>query len=98
MLESKGTELEGRFIRAYSELLDLLSSDKLACEEIEGALPPLPADIQALRDLDQSQETAFYSNEREVPNENNHGEENDEAAALEAAMLARALELSLQEG
>eukprot|EP00581_Thalassiosira_minuscula_P007282 CAMPEP_0183709898 /NCGR_PEP_ID=MMETSP0737-20130205/5843_1 /TAXON_ID=385413 /ORGANISM="Thalassiosira miniscula, Strain CCMP1093" /LENGTH=1734 /DNA_ID=CAMNT_0025938115 /DNA_START=280 /DNA_END=5484 /DNA_ORIENTATION=- len=69
-LESMGTDLHGRFVKAYSELLVLLSSDKLACEDWEladaggsifGALPPLSDDLLALQRLDHSLHNDFIS-------------------------------------
>ena len=109
-LEARGTELQGRFERAYSELIVLLSGDKLACceewEEAEaggsmfGTLSPLTDDLQTLQRLDQSLHRTFES-ELQM---NNSGEDQehgvndvdeDEEEELNAVMLARALELSL---
>ena len=101
-LESRGTELHGRFEKAYSELLGLLS-DKMECEDWEveeaggkhmfGALPPLSDDVQAIRRLDQRHDSAFHPIEPvvEVNNEYDGGGYDSDAEDL---MLAHALELS----
>ena len=100
MMESKGTELHGRFERAYSELLDLLSSDKFgdADGSMLGALPPLAEDLQALYRLDRTLyntfDSALCSNDSNQTNGNEDEEYNDDA---NEQMLAFALELSLQE-
>ena len=106
--ESKDTELHSRFVKAYSELVALLSGEKLACEEWEveeaggkmfGALPivndededPAPAG-----GLDFSSMLGGSNNEED--NYEDEDEDADYAAQqLEAAMLATALELSLEE-
>ena len=101
-LEARGTELHGRFEKAYSELLGLLS-DKMECEDWEveeaggkhmfGALPPLSDDVQAIRRLDQQHDSAFHPIEPavEVNNEYDGGGYDSDAEDL---MLAHALELS----
>ena len=106
--ESKDTELHSRFVKAYSELVALLSGENLACEEWEveeaggkmfGALPivndededPAPAG-----GLDFSSMLGGSNNEED--NYEDEDEDADYAAQqLEAAMLATALELSLEE-
>ena len=109
--ESKDTELHSRFVNAYSELVALLSGEKLACEEWEveeaggkmfGALPivndededPAPAG-----GLDFSSMLRGSANDEEDNYEDEDEDEDADYAAqqLEAAMLATALELSLEE-
>ena len=107
-LESEGTELASRFKRAYSELVGLLSSDTLACQEWEveevggstfGALPPRSDDLQTLERLDQRQDSPFrLDTETEGEGEDNYNY--DEEAFDDdgdADMLAIALEMSLSE-
>lgn len=110
-LESRGTDLHGRFVKAYSELLVLLSSDKLSCEDWEladvggnimfGALPPLSDDLHALQRLDQSIYNNFssalhHNDSTQSKNANEDEDGNEYEEQLNADMLARALELSLR--
>lgn len=109
-LESRGTSLHGRFMKAYSELVGLLSSGKnLTCEEWEladaggnifGALPPLSGDLLALQRLDRTLYNAFDSALHLDDSSQSNGDEEveDELAQINEAMLARALELSLEQG
>mmetsp|Transcript_24283 Transcript_24283/g.55064 ORF Transcript_24283/g.55064 Transcript_24283/m.55064 type:complete len:625 (+) Transcript_24283:1-1875(+) len=107
-LEARGTELHDRFERAYSELVVLLSGDKLACEQWEerevggrtfGALPPLLDDLEALQHLDKKWYESFESELRHKDS----SEQDQESGApvddeeLNERMLARAIELSLLE-
>lgn len=104
-LESQGTELQKRFERAYSELVGLLSSDTLACQEWEveevggntfGALPPLSDDLQTLERLDQRQDSPFRLDTREGEGNYDYDEEDFDDDG-DADMLAIALQLSLSE-
>lgn len=107
-MEARGTELHDRFERAYSELVVLLSGDKLACEQWEerevggrtfGALPPLLDDLEALQHLDKKWYESFESELRHKDS----SEQDQESGApvddeeLNERMLARAIELSLLE-
>ncbi|KAL9180251.1 hypothetical protein ACHAXT_008221 [Thalassiosira profunda] len=105
LMESKETELHGRFVKAYRELVALLSSDELAGDSGEegsepGSLPPLPDDLQALQLLDGKLAGEFTAalgvDDSSQPNDQVE-DVADESEELNEAMLARALELSLQE-
>ena len=107
-LEARGTELHGRFERAYSELVVLLSGDKLACEQWEeaeaggrifGALPPLADDIEALQHLDNKWYELFESELRRKDSSEQDQESgapvDDDTEEVNERMLARAIERSL---
>ena len=105
MMESKGTELHGRFVKAYSELLGLLSGDKFgdADGSMLDALPPLAEDLHALYRLDRTLyntfDSALRSNDSNQMNgsEDEEYDDDDDDDDANEQMLAFALELSLQE-
>lgn len=102
-LESRGTDLHGRFLRAYSELVVLLSNEGFGLpEDCEskgsssdgansafGALPPVASDMLALSKLDPKVHREFNTELQGT------GSDASNATKLNEAMAARVMALSL---
>lgn len=102
-LESRGTDLHGRFLRAYSELVVLLSTEgfglpedcesKGSCSDGANsayrALPPVASDMLALSKLDPKVHREFNTELQGT------GSDASNATTLNEAMAARVLALSL---